>query len=213
MAQLDTISLFALAGGLAMDAFAVAISLGGTIRNLRPSQTLRLALAFGGFQGLMPVVGYLAGRTVTENPWVAAWDHWIAFSLLAFLGSKMIYEAKFLGEDEEETFEGPDPTKSVTLVILAIATSIDALAVGASLAFLRVTILMPSLVIGLTAALFAVIGARLGQRVGQRLGKRVEILGGLALIAIGFRILIDHLKNPTPVSQSLNSYLSLVGLA
>lgn len=196
MAQLDLFSLFALAIGLAMDAFAVAISMGGTIKTLRPTQTLRLALAFGGFQGLMPVVGYLAGRTIAENPWIAAFDHWIAFGLLAVLGGKMIYEARFLEENEEAAEAEGDPTKSVTLLLLALATSIDALAVGASLAFLRVKILTPSLVIGLVAALFAVVGARIGQRAGQRLGKKVEILGGLALIGIGLRILIEHLWQP-----------------
>lgn len=195
MAQLDILTLFALAVGLAMDAFAVSISLGGAIRHLRPTQTLRLGLAFGGFQALMPVVGYLAGRTIAENPWVALFDHWIAFGLLAFLGGKMIYESRFLPEGDEHD-DGLDPTKSVTLILLAVATSIDALAVGASLAFLKVTILTPSLVIGLTAALFAMVGARLGQRVGKHLGKRVEVFGGLALIAIGVRILVEHLMHP-----------------
>lgn len=197
MPQLDALSLTALSVGLAMDAFAVAITMGATMRKMRPTQMARLALAFGGFQGLMPVVGYLAARSLAEHEWVPAADHWIAFGLLAFLGGKMIYEARFLGEsDDADEFAEPDPTKSGTLLILALATSIDALAVGASLAFLRVTIMMPSLVIGLTAAIFAMLGAELGQRIGQRWGKRVEIIGGIALIAIGLRILIEHLMNP-----------------
>lgn len=201
MGQLDFVSLFAIAIGLAMDAFAVAISMGGSIKALRHTQTLRLALAFGGFQGLMPVIGYLAGRSIAETPWVASVDHWLAFGLLAFLGGKMIYEARS-GKGDEEVGTDADPTKSVTLVLLAIATSIDALAVGASLAFLRIKILMPSLVIGLTAALFAMVGARLGQQVGARFGKRAEVFGGLALIAIGLRILVEHLLQP-PIQAAM----------
>ncbi|MFN3430072.1 MAG: manganese efflux pump MntP family protein [Candidatus Sericytochromatia bacterium] len=198
MPQLDALSLTALSVGLAMDAFAVAITMGATMRKMRPTQMARLALAFGGFQGLMPVVGYLAARSLAEHAWVPAADHWIAFGLLAFLGGKMIYEARFLGDsdDDDDEYSETDPTKSGTLILLALATSIDALAVGASLAFLRVTIIMPSLVIGVTAAIFAMLGAELGQRIGKRWGKRVEIAGGLALIAIGFRILIEHLMHP-----------------
>jgi manganese efflux pump family protein len=211
MPQLDTLSLTALAVGLAMDAFAVAVTMGATIRQMRPTQTARLALAFGGFQGLMPVVGYLAARTISDNAWVPAYDHWIAFGLLAFLGGKMVYEARFLEADEADAPKEPDPTKSLTLVVLAIATSIDALAVGASLAFLRVKILMPSLVIGLTAAVFAGVGAELGRRMGQRWGKKVEMAGGLALIAIGLRILVEHLLNPQGTGETVRALGLLMG--
>lgn len=204
---LDPLSMIFLAVGLAMDALAVAIALGATIQGLRTNQVLRIALAFGGFQGLMPIVGYLAGRTVQDNVWVMAFDHWIAFSLLAFMGGKMIYEARFLEDDPEVPAGTGDPTKSATLVVLAIATSIDALAVGASLAFLRVRILLPSAIIGVTAAAFAVAGAYLGRHYGQRFGKRVEIFGGVALIAIGLRILVDHLMHPTPAELGVLSLL------
>lgn len=203
MACVDPVSLLLLAVGLAMDAFAVSIAMGATMPSLRPTQAARLALAFGGFQGLMPIVGYLAGRAFADQAWVAAWDHWIAFGLLAFLGGKMIYEARFLpGEEDAPRPEG-DPTKSATLIVLAIATSIDALAVGASLALLRVRILLPSVVIGATAAAFALAGAHLGRRVGPGLGRRVEVFGGLALVAIGLRILVDHLMHPTPAELGL----------
>lgn len=199
---LDLFSLMVLAIGLAMDAFAVAISLGASIAHLRVKQLVRLALAFGGFQGLMPIVGYLAGRSLREHPWVAEWDHWMAFGLLASMGVKMLYESRFLPDDgEEASLSRDDPTKSVSLLILALATSIDALAVGASLAFIRVTILVPSLVIGGTAAIFSVVGAYVGQHAGKRFGKKMEILGGLALIAIGLRILIDHLLHPLETGQ------------
>lgn len=193
MAQLDLLTLFAMATGLSMDAFAAAVCIGGSIEKLRPTQTLRLALTFGGFQGLMPLAGYALGRAISDYPWIADYDHWIAFCLLLFLGCKMIVEARFmLDEDAEATLEG-DATKSLSLILLAIATSIDALAVGASLAFLRVKILLPSLAIGLTTALFAIIGARLGHQAGKQLGRRVEVLGGCVLILIGARILAEHL--------------------
>lgn len=190
--------MLALSVGLAMDAFAVAISMGLTLPNVRTNQMLRLALAFGGFQFLMPVVGWMAGRTLAGHDWVAAYDHWIAFVLLGGLGAKMIYEARFLPDEEKPATEG-DPTKSITLIVLAIATSIDALLVGVSLSLLRVTIFTPSIVIGLTAAVFAAIGIHLGHRFGRHLGTKVEIFGGLALIAIGLRILIEHLTHPTPL--------------
>ena len=197
--ELDPLSMVAMAAGLAMDAFAVSISMGVTIKNIRPTQTARLALAFGGFQGLMPIIGYLAGRSISEYPWVAAYDHWIAFGLLSFLGGKMIYEARFLAGDEAaDAATEPDPTKSLTLLVLAFATSIDALAVGASLALLRVTIALPALMIGVITAIFALVGVQIGQRFGASLGKRIEMAGGLALVAIGLRILIDHLMHPTP---------------
>lgn len=196
---MDLLSTFALAVGLAMDAFAVAISIGLTLPRVRTNQMLRLALAFGGFQFLMPVVGWLAGRTLAEYDWVAAYDHWIAFVLLGGLGAKMIYEARFLPKEPESAEAERDPTKSLTLIVLAIATSIDALLVGVSLSLLRVTIFTPSLVIGVTAAAFAAVGIHLGHRFGHRLGTKVEVFGGLALIAIGLRILIDHLMNPTPL--------------
>jgi putative Mn2+ efflux pump MntP len=207
VAQLDTMTQLGLAVGLAMDAFAVSISLGGTLRKISAGQSVRLALAFGGFQGVMPILGYLAGRAIAENAWVAASDHWIAFGLLGFLGGKMIYEARFLEDDEEPSYEGVDPTKSATLLVLAIATSVDALAVGASLAFLHVTILGPSLVIGVLTAVLAVVGAHLGRRIGQALGKRVEVAGGIALILIGLRIVIDHLSHPAPGERALTSWL------
>jgi putative Mn2+ efflux pump MntP len=177
-----------------MDAFAVSVSMGVGLPDLRPTQTLRLAGAFGGFQCLMPIVGYLAGRTISQNPWVAAYDHWIVFALLGFLGGKMIYEARFLDEDEDDAIAGEkDPTKSLTLVFLAIATSLDALAVGASLALLHVGVFHPALVIGLITALFSVIGVRLGRRFGAHLGSQAELIGGIALILIGLRILYMHL--------------------
>lgn len=189
--QLDFFTAFGIAVGLAMDAFAVSISMGVTLPNVRTNQVLRLALAFGGFQFLMPVVGWMAGRLFSDNAWVTQYDHWIAFILLAVLGGKMIYEARFLPEEEEQCVE-KDPTKSFTLILLAIATSIDALAVGLSLSLLRVRIFQPSVIIGLTAAGFSMVGVHLGRKFGHHLGSKMEIVGGLALIAIGLKILAEH---------------------
>jgi putative Mn2+ efflux pump MntP len=191
--MLDPLTLIGLAVGLAMDAFAVSIALGISLPRVRTNQALRLALAFGGFQFLMPVVGYLAGKSLAGEQWVAAYDHWLAFGLLAALGAKMIRDAGAEGEDTGGAPAEVDPTKSPRLVVLAIATSLDALAVGLSLALLRVTILLPSSIIGLTAAAFAVVGVHLGHRFGSHLEKRAEVIGGLALIAIGLRILLEHL--------------------
>ncbi|MEB3223797.1 MAG: manganese efflux pump MntP family protein [Candidatus Sericytochromatia bacterium] len=191
--MLDPLTLLALAVGLAMDSFAVSIALGVSLPRVRTNQALRLALAFGGFQFLMPVVGYLAGKSVAGQQWVADYDHWIAFGLLAALGAKMIRDAGTPDEDEAGTAGDGDPTKSPQLVVLALATSVDALAVGLSLALLHVTILLPSSIIGLTAAAFAIVGVHLGHRLGHHLERRAEVVGGLALIAIGLRILLEHL--------------------
>lgn len=184
-------SLLALALGLSLDAFAVALSIGISLRS--PVRTLGAALktglAFGGFQALMPLVGYLAGLSVARLEWVKAWDHWIAFGLLAGLGVKMVYEARFL----PDRALAEDPTIGLTLLGLALATSLDALAGGFSLAMLRVPIAGPALAIGLTAMALSMLGVWLGRRAGDRFGARFESLGGFVLMAIGTKILIEHL--------------------
>jgi putative Mn2+ efflux pump MntP len=185
---MDTITLTGLALALAMDAFAVALGTGAVLSRLTGRHLFRLGFHFGLFQALMPVIGWLAGLTIMQ--WVEAWDHWIAFSLLAIIGGRMIYEAF---SDEEKT-DDRDPTKGLSLVLLSIATSIDALAVGFSLSVIGVSIWMPALVIGLVAAVLTIAGMLLGGRIGDRWGSRVEILGGLVLIAIGAKILIEHLS-------------------
>lgn len=184
---MDAITLSGLALALAMDAFAVALGTGAVLSRLTGRHLFRLGFHFGLFQALMPVIGWLAGQTIIQ--WVEAWDHWIAFGLLAIIGGRMIYEAF---SDEEKTDER-DPTKGLSLVLLSIATSIDALAVGFSLSILGVAIWMPSLVIGLVAGVLTIIGMLLGGRIGDRWGSRVEIFGGLVLIAIGSKILAEHL--------------------
>ena len=184
---MDAITLIGLALALAMDAFAVALGTGAVLSRLTGRHLFRLGFHFGLFQALMPVIGWLAGRTIIQ--WVSAWDHWIAFGLLAIIGGRMIHEAF---DDKEKTNER-DPTKGLSLILLSIATSIDALAVGFSLSVIGVSIWMPSLVIGLVAGVLTVAGMLLGGRIGARWGTRVEIFGGIILIGIGLKILAEHL--------------------
>jgi len=185
---MDAITLTGLALALAMDAFAVALGTGAVLSRLTGRHLFRLGFHFGLFQALMPVIGWLAGLSIMQ--WVEAWDHWIAFSLLAIIGGRMIYEAF----SDEEKADDRDPTKGLSLVLLSIATSIDALAVGFSLSVIGVSIWMPALVIGLVAGVLTIVGMLLGGRIGDRWGSRVEIFGGLVLIAIGIKILIEHMS-------------------
>ncbi len=187
---MDWLSLIALSVALAMDAFAVSIVTGLALDTMTRRHVFRLAFHFGLFQALMPVLGWLAGSAV--QPYIAAFDHWIAFGLLAFVGGKMLHESLSADSDGEERV-GRDPTAGWSLFVLSVATSIDALAVGLSLAMVRAPIAVPALVIGLVAGGFTTVGMVLGRRIGTAWGKRVEVLGGLLLIGIGLRILVEHL--------------------
>ena len=182
--SLTAIILIALS--MAMDAFAVSLGSGVKIGpGWRP--VFRIAFHFGLFQALMPVIGWLFGNTI--EPYVKGVDHWVAFGLLAFVGLRMVRSG--LGKDEEESQK--DPSRGWTMVMLSIAVSIDALAVGLSLAFLGITIWTPALIIGLVTGALSLMGLRVGNGVGKRFGKPVEIIGGLVLIGIGVRILVSHL--------------------
>ena len=174
--------------GLAMDCFAVAIGASVALRGATPRQTFRLSFHFGLFQALMPVVGWLAGLSVVRT--ISFWDHWVAFGLLCFVGGKALWTA--LSGDGKER-EAEDPTRGWSLVILSVATSIDALAVGLTLAMLHVSIWLPIAVIGVTTASLTVAGMYFGARLGTRFGKAMEIIGGLVLIGIGVKIVFDHL--------------------
>jgi len=184
---MDWLTIFGLAVALAMDAFAVALGVGINLSPLTGRHLFRLGFHFGLFQALMPILGWLAGITIQQ--WIHAYDHWIAFALLAFVGGKMLYEAF----QNDENKDGKDPTRGMTLVILSVATSIDALAVGLSLGMLNISIWTPALIIGLVAGVLTIAGLLLGRRCGTIWGKRVEILGGLILCAIGIKILTQHL--------------------
>jgi len=185
---LDFLTVFLIALGLAMDAFAVSLSGGFAVGKATPRQTLRLAFHFGLFQFFMPILGWAAGLTVQNL--IQAYDHWVAFALLAGIGGKMVYES-FKTEKEEK--KASDITRGASLVLLSLATSIDALAVGLSLSLLRVRILYPSAVIGVVCFALTAFGFAFGSRLGRLLGRRMELLGGMVLIGIGVRILIEHL--------------------
>ena len=183
---MDALTILALALALALDAFAVAVTVGGVLERLSFWPVFRLAWHFGFFQFAMPVVGYAAGVTLMR--WIAPVDHWIAFGLLAFIGGKMIYESTQLRTFSERS----DPTKGWSLIGLSLATSMDALAVGLSLAVLGIGIWLPCVVIGLVAATLTLLGMLIGRRLGRRLGSRMEIAGGVLLILIGLKILLKH---------------------
>lgn len=184
-------SLLAIAVALAMDAFAVAVVTGLADLPLTRRRIFRLAFHFGLFQALMPALGWAVGRVVYR--WVGHVDHWIAFALLAFVGGHMIAGALRAGEHEER--QVGDATRGWSLVMLSIATSIDALAVGLTLAMIGAQILVPAVVIGVVAGALTVAGMLLGRWIGTAWGKRVEVLGGLILIAIGLRIVWEHLTS------------------
>jgi manganese efflux pump family protein len=187
---MDWLSLPAIACALAMDAFAVAVVTGLTLNPLTNRHVFRLSFHFGLFQAFMPIIGWAAGKAVYR--YIAEFDHWVAFGLLAFIGTRMIWGA--VQSDRQQSKLGNDPTSGWTLVLLSVATSIDALAVGLSLAMIGSTILVPVIVIGLVAAAFTAAGMLLGRRIGSLWGKRVEAMGGVILIAIGIKILVEHLS-------------------
>ncbi len=185
-AFVNWISIIALSIGLAMDAFAVSIST-GLHRQPTLLQILRLSSAFGFFQFAMPLVGWFVGRQVSAL--VGAFDHWIAFGLLVFVGGKMLWESR----SNERSPEKTDPTRGAMLLVLSLATSIDALTVGLSLAFLHASILLPSIIIGIITFSLSAIGAGFGSRIGRRWGIWAEVAGGCVLIFIGVRILYSHM--------------------
>ena len=176
-----------LAVGLAMDACVVSAGAGASGRTHGGRGTFRLGFHFGLFQFLMPIIGWLAGLTIASA--IASVDHWVAFVLLAIVGGRMIQS----GLKAEPDSGAGDPSKGWSLVMLSIATSIDALAVGFSLAMIDVDIWMPAVMIGVVTGLMSVAGLRLGTRLGARFGHRMEIVGGAILIFVGAKIVFDHL--------------------
>ena len=182
------LTILSLAVGLALDAFAVAIAVGLSLPRVTKRHIFRLAWHLGLFQFLMPVIGWSAGRTVSAQ--IAAYDHWVAFGLLAVIGGKMLCDAFRHEPAKLET----DPTRGLMLIALSVATSIDALAVGLSMAFLEVAIWLPSVVIGLVAGFLTVIGICFGSRLGASAGRWARAAGGTVLLLIGVRILVIHLS-------------------
>lgn len=174
---------------LAMDAFAVAIASGVILKTVNWRQTFRLAWHFGLFQALMPVVGWSAG--VLIKSFIEGYDHWIAFGLLTFVGGRMIFEAL---HPERETRARKDPTKGMTLVVLSVAVSIDAMAVGLSIAMLGVSIIFPTCMFGVVTLLFTTLGIHLSKLITRfpHLSMYAEVAGGVALLLIGLNILWEH---------------------
>lgn len=179
-------SIILVAVGLAMDALAVAVGLSLRFRWVSMRQFFRLSFHFGLFQFLMPILGWVAGSTVES--YIRSFDHWVAFGLLLMIGARMMRG----GDEEGGTFGGTDPTRGRWLILLSLATSIDALAVGLSLSMLSVPILLPSVVIGIVAAAFTLFGMYFGNRLQVTNSRYLEIAGGLILIGIGTKILLEH---------------------
>ena len=182
-------AVLAIAVALAMDAFAVSVSASATLPAVTWRHYFRLSFHFGLFQFLMPVIGWALGLSV--RGYIEAWDHWIAFAMLALVGLNMLREA-WGGEDEEHP--SGDPSRGLQLVMLAVATSIDAMAVGLSFAMIGVSVWRPAAVIGLVCAAITAAGVKLGRLLGSSslLGNKASIIGALVLIGIGLKILHEH---------------------
>jgi manganese efflux pump family protein len=176
---------FLTAFGLAMDCFAVSLCAGANRQVVSPRSVLRLAFHFGLFQGLMTLLGWLAGSSISA--YIAAFDHWVVLGLLGFVGVRMVRS----GLDPNGEANCVDPTRGKTLVMLSLATSLDALAVGLSLAFLSVDIVTSAAVIGLVSLGMSVLGLVSGGWLGRLFGKRMEMIGGLVLIGIGLRVALS----------------------
>jgi putative Mn2+ efflux pump MntP len=183
----EWVQILLIAVALSLDAFAVAVAEGIVIRRLQVAHALKLAAWFGGFQALMPLLGWWCGGAVRE--YISHWDHWVAFGLLVFVGGKMIHEAVGLEEAERRT----GPAGGWTVFVLAVATSLDALAVGFTFALQATPILAPVLIIGGITFVLIYLGVWVGTRFGHFFEKRIEVVGGVILIGIGLKILLEHL--------------------
>jgi len=180
------ITVLLIALGLAMDSFSVAIANGLATKTFQATKAIKIAVFFGFFQGIMPVIGWLAGVHAIDL--IADYDHWVAFFLLTFIGARMIYESI---KKESDTLVASLSIK--VLLVLSIATSIDALAVGLSLSLLQVSIIIPALVTGVVTFSLSFFGVYIGGKFGCVLKSRVESLGGIILVFIGLKILLEHL--------------------
>jgi len=182
---MDLLTLVLIAIALGVDAFAVSLSAGAYLVRASSRQTFRLSFHFGLFQFLMPILGWLAGAELAEV--IRDVDHWVAFCLLALVGGKMIKESL-----HESRSLMKDVSRGWSLVALSIATSIDALAVGFSLSLIGARIVVPAIFIGVVASMMSFVGVRLGERISGLFGRRVEFVGGVVLVLIGVRIVIEH---------------------
>ncbi len=187
---MNFILVLAVALALAMDAFAVSVGVSLGPERLSRRQSLRMAFHFGFFQFMMPLIGWQATRSILLD-FIEPIDHWVAFGLLLIIGTRMISESFRSREKTQES--QTDPTKSFNLLVLSAATSIDAFAVGMSLAALHAAVLYPAGIIGIVAFLMTLLGTKIGPLMGRLAGRRAELFGGLLLILIGVKILLEHL--------------------
>ncbi|MBE6319024.1 MAG: manganese efflux pump [Bacteroidales bacterium] len=184
------LELLIIAVGLSMDAFAVSISKGLSLKRIRLEHALKVGLWFGGFQALMPLIGYMLGSTFAEI--VSAFDHWVAFVLLSLIGGNMIKESLEKEDDCECNKKDKNGFGFTTMFTLAVATSIDALAIGVTFAFFKVAIIPSIIAIGITTFLFSIAGLKIGNIFGCKYKSHAELFGGIILILIGLKILIEH---------------------
>ena len=180
-------TIIIIAIGLAMDAFAVSIVSGTAYKQLKIKHALRIALFFGGFQALMPLIGCLAGLSVKE--YIASYDHWVAFGLLIAVGGKMIYES-FKLKPANENF---NPANILVLLVLSVAISIDALAIGITLSFSEVSVATAVITIGLITFVLSYVGVLIGKNFGHFCENKIQAIGGLVLIGLGVKVLFEHL--------------------
>jgi len=190
---MELLTLFFIAIGLNFDSFAVSISTGLVVKHIKFRQATKIALVLAFFQALMPVIGWFIGSQVKD--YISNYDHWIAFGLLSIIGVKMIIES--LKKEKEEEKKDFNPFKPIVLIGMAIATSIDALIVGVSFAFINVNILFSAGLIGVLTYIVAMLGMLFGKKAGKWFGKKMEIIGGSILIIIGIKILLEHLMPNT----------------
>ena len=191
---MNPIALLLLALSMSTDAFSVAISKGASLKNPRFIEAFRMGVIFGTIEAITPIIGWLIGHYATsfiDASFIEAWDHWVAFVILAALGLHMLYEGL---KPSDEMAEAPSRHSFLKLAITAFGTSIDAMAVGVSLAFVKVNILLAAGLIGLATTIMVTLGVMLGKVLGSLIGHRAEIFGGVMLIAIGAWILFSHLQ-------------------
>lgn len=187
---MDTLGILLIALALSADAFAASVAIAGCAKKDHLRNAILCAVFFGGFQALMPLIGWFLGASA--NAYVEKLDHWIAFLLLAFIGTKMMFDS--FKKDDENSCERFGNTLGIkTLFVLAIATSIDALAVGVSFGCLNTGIVKPAIIIGIVTAIISVLGSTLGKKIGEFAKSKAEFFGGLVLFIIGLKILVEHI--------------------
>ena len=186
MTLLEFITIFLIAIGLCFDSFAVSVSSGLMMKHISFLDAMKISFSLAFFQGIMPLLGWLAGKRISG--YLSNYDHWIAFGLLVIIGLRMIWESQ--KPEENKSF---NPLNIWFIIYMSIATSIDALIVGLSFAFLKTNIYVSIIIIGIVTFIAAMLGILFGKKAGTQFGKKMEILGGIILIVIALKILIEHL--------------------